>query len=131
MERSSVQKLARALRALVIVMFVFQIIAMVTRPSYAVFFDGSVSTGEWFNSPKETWDEFFSLYQHDWRRALRWLRVPAWLVIPAWLANPLIILSNNFLSYSDCLQSFQHKLLMLHNKAKKVHAFYGATAYIV
>ena len=92
MERSSVQKLARALRVLVIVMFVFQIIAMVTRPSYAVMdgsvADGSFSNGEWFNTPQETWDEFFSLYQHDWRRALRWLRVPAWLGIPAWLANP-------------------------------------------
>lgn len=84
MVRISVQKLARALRVLVIVMFVFQIVAMVTRPLYAVMDgfvpDGSFSNGEWYNTPQETWDEFFSLYQHDWRDALRWLMVPAWLV---------------------------------------------------
>lgn len=84
MEQTSVQKLARVLRVLVIVFFVCNIIAMVTRPLYAVMdgsvADGSFSNGEWFNTPQETWDEFFSLYQHDWKDALFWLKVPAWLL---------------------------------------------------
>ena len=78
MERSSVQKLARALRVLVIVMFIFQVVAVVVMPMYAVVGE-SFAAGEGFNSPREMFDSFLSLYQHDQRDALLWLMIPAWL----------------------------------------------------
>ena len=78
MKRSSVQRLARALRVLVIIFFVLNIITVVATPMYAIVGD-SFSAGEGFNSPREMWDSFISFYQHDERDALFWLMIPAWL----------------------------------------------------